>query len=118
MHGDDVGVALDQVTAVCFGNGVFGQIETVEFAAFAVDFRLGRVDVFGQFFIRRKYAAAEGYEGASHSVDGKYDSSVVAVDESTVFCGIADAGFFEHLAAEAAGGGCLDDGIAGSGRKA
>ena len=112
VHGDDVHIALNEVAAVLLDDGVLGEVEAIELAAFAIDFRLGGIDVFRHFLVGREGAATEGDGHARNGLHGEDDAGVVAVEQAPLVGAVAESGFLQHLFAEALGEGGLGEGVA------
>ena len=62
MHGDHVGVSLDEEALVLLHDGLLGKVDTIEFATLVVDFRLGRIDIFGHLGVGLQHTSSEGYD--------------------------------------------------------
>ena len=61
VHGEDVGVALDEVALIGLGDRTLSPVEAVELAALGVDDTLGGVDVLGRLGLATHDASPEGY---------------------------------------------------------
>ena len=63
VHGYDVRIAFHQEATVLLHNSLLGEIDTVQFVAFMIDCRFGRVDILhlDSFCGTGKYTAAESH---------------------------------------------------------
>ena len=86
MHGDYVGVTFHKETAVVLRDGVFCQVEAVEFVTLIVNGRFGRIDVLTDILLLLcvQDASAKGYDTSRNGMHGEDDASVVAVKEFAV----------------------------------
>ena len=112
VHGNHVGVAFDEVAAIVLDDGSLGKVKAIEFVALVVDTRLGRIDVFGQFLVAGENTSTECHHLARNGMDGEDDAAMIAVEEATVVCLVAEARLFEKLGAVALGDGCAGHSIA------
>ena len=76
VHGNHVCIPFYKKAAVLAHDGLFGEIDSVQFFAFMIDFRLGRVDVFHLYVFRGsvQHASAEGHDFSRKRMDRKYDT--------------------------------------------
>ena len=85
IHGDDVHLAFDEVTAVRTRDRLFGLEETVQFVRLGIDERVGRVDIFADVVFLLEDTSGEGNGLAADGEDREHDAVAEPVVYTSVF---------------------------------
>ena len=101
------------MTAVLLHDGLLGLVDAIEFVAFVVNLRLGRVDVLHLHALGGggQHTSAEGHHLAAERVDGEDDAAPESVAQAVVVRLVAEAGLDEEVFLVAFGQGLLGEGI-------
>ena len=81
VHRYHIGIALNHIHAVFFGNRFLTLIKTIELTLLVIDFRVGRIDVFllHTFGTRIKQSATKGHHLSTHIEPREDDTPRIAV---------------------------------------
>ena len=99
VHGDDVGLTLDEIDAVELGDSLLGLVDAVEQTGFVVNLGVGRVDILllNALGTLVKHTGGKADNLAAESNPRENDSAGVSVDEVATVGLVADAGLEEEL---------------------
>ncbi|MPM87552.1 hypothetical protein SDC9_134651 [bioreactor metagenome] len=84
VHGNHVGVTFHQETTILFNNGLFGKVDTVEFGAFVVYFRFGRVNVLRHFVVLFQNTTTKGHHFPRKGMYGKHYTTPETIGKVTI----------------------------------
>ncbi len=88
---------------------MFGLIQTVQFLAFAVDYRFRRIDILCHGLVAAQGAPAEGHDFARYAVDGIDDTPLETVIDVASVIAYAKSGFDKIFFIVAFGDGCFEE---------
>ena len=97
VHGHDVRVAFHKEASLLLVDGLFGQMHAIEHLGLVVQDALRRVEVLGDFFVRRQRSPAKPNDPARHIPDREHDTAFEEIPQRAVVPLFAQAGLHEFF---------------------